>query len=215
VSISAVFGAVVGAAHSAIEGLSALLAPVSGSLSTAVAIVVFTLLIRLLISPITYLQVRGERRRAALNPQIEKLREKHAGDPMALATATVELQRANGISPFAAFLPALAQAPFFMIMYRVAMTAPAGAVFGIPLTAHLLAGLPVFAALIVVAALIARWSAHRMPPETPGLFKVLPYLTVAVVAWMPLAGALYLVTSSSWTALEHAVLRKPVPTGNR
>ncbi|MEU4238137.1 membrane protein insertase YidC [Actinoplanes sp. NPDC026619] len=213
--MSTVFGAVVGAAHSIIEALAAALAPLAGSLAAALAIIVFTLLVRLLISPLTYLQVRGERRRATLNPQIEKLRKKHAGDPMALATETLALQRANGLNPFAAFLPALAQAPFFMIMYRVAMNAPAGAVLGIPLTAHLMAGLPVFALLMVLAALIARWSSRRMPAEAPRLLKAMPYFTVAVVAWMPLAGALYLVTSSSWTALEHAVLRKPVSTGNR
>ncbi|GAA2613222.1 protein translocase component YidC [Paractinoplanes durhamensis] len=209
----------VGAAHSAIEALATLLTPLAGNLATAAAIIVFTLLIRLLISPITYLQVRGERRRAALNPQIEKLREKHGSDPMVLATETLALQRANGINPFAALLPALAQAPFFMIMYRVAMTAPAGAVFGIPLTAHLMAGLPIFAALLAIAVLIARWSARRMPAEAPKFLKAMPYFTVAVVAWMPLAGALYLVTSTSWTALEHAVLRRPktaaVKTGNQ
>jgi YidC/Oxa1 family membrane protein insertase len=215
VFISDAFGAVVGAAHSAIESLATVLTPAAGSLATAAAIIVFTLLVRLLISPITYVQVRGERRRAALNPEIEKLRKKHGDDPLTLAAETLALQRANGIGPFAAFLPALAQAPFFMIMYRVAMTAPAGAVFGIPLTAHLTAGLPVFAALIVATVLIARWSSRRMPPDAPGLLRALPYLTVAVVAWMPLAGALYLVTSTSWTALEHAVLRRPVTTGNR
>ncbi|GIF24715.1 YidC/Oxa1 family membrane protein insertase [Actinoplanes tereljensis] len=213
--ISDAFGAVVGAAHSAIEALATLLTPAAGSLATAAAIIVFTLLVRVLISPITYLQVRGERRRAALNPEIEKLREKHGDDPMTLATESLALRRANGINPFAAFLPALAQAPFFMIMYRVAMNAPAGAVFGVPLTAHLIAGLPVFAVLIAIAVLIGRWSSRRMPPEAPRLLRVMPYLTVLAVAWLPLAGALYLVTSASWTALEHAVLRKPVTTGNR
>ncbi|GAA0540615.1 membrane protein insertase YidC [Paractinoplanes ferrugineus] len=213
--ISDVFGAVVDAAHFAVEGISTLLGPVAGSLSAALAIVVFTLLVRLLISPISYLQVLGERRRAALDPQLKQLRAKYADDPAKLMAETFALQRANGISPFAAFLPALAQAPFFMIMYRVAMTAPAGAVFGVPLTAHLWAGAPAFLALIAVAVLIARWSSRRMPVETPRLLRMLPYLTVPVLAWMPLAGALYLVTSSAWTALEHAVRRKPVTTGNR
>jgi YidC/Oxa1 family membrane protein insertase len=35
------------------------------------------------------------------------------------------------------------------------------------------------------------------------------------VAWMPLAGALYLVTSTAWTALEHALWRRRVTTGKR
>ena len=211
-SISAAFGAVVGAAHSAIEGLAVLLNPVAGPLAVALSIVVFTLLVRLLISPLTYVQVRGERRRAVLAPHLAKLREKHGADRTALAAATMDLHREHGVSMFAGLLPGLAQAPFFMVMYRVAAHAPAGAVFGIPLTAHLAAGWPVFAVLLVLSIALAWWSARRMPP---GLLRGLPYLTVLMVAWLPLAGGLYLVTSAGWTALEHAIWRRPVTTGNR
>jgi len=225
-SVFAIFDAVVGVAHSAIEGLAGLVAPFAGDLAVALAIVLFTLLVRLLISPFTYVQVRGERRRAALAPEIAKLRAKHADDPMALATETLALQRAHGASPFGALLPALAQAPFFLIMYRVALDAPAGAVLGVPLTAHLAAGLPVFAVLLVLAAALAWWSSRRMvraatassseaaPAGLTGVLRFLPWLTVVTVAWMPLAGGLYLVTSTAWTALEHLIWRRPVTTGN-
>jgi YidC/Oxa1 family membrane protein insertase len=202
-SIFSASGAVVGAAHTVIAVLA-------GHLPAAVALVVFTLFVRALISPLTYLRIRAERRGAALAPQIEKLRARHRDDPMKLATETVALQRANGAGPFVSLLPGLAQAPFFMIMYRVALHPPAGALLGIPLTAHLLAGLPVFAVLLAVALALAHLSARRLTT-----FRFLPYLTVAVVAWLPLAGALYLVTSTAWTALEHAVWRRPVTTGNR
>jgi YidC/Oxa1 family membrane protein insertase len=225
VSVFAIPGAVVGVAHSAIEALAHLFVPVAGGVAAALAIMVFTLLVRLLISPLTYLQVRGERRRATLAPQLGKLREKHGDDPMTLATETLALQRANGTSPFAAFLPALAQAPFFMVMYRVALKAPSGSVMGVPLTAHLAAGLPVFAVLLVLAGLLAWRSSARAaraaapaaeaPASQLKLLRYLPYLTVLAVAWMPLAGGIYLVTSTAWTALEHAVWRRPVTTGNR
>jgi YidC/Oxa1 family membrane protein insertase len=227
-SIFAAFGAVVGVAHSAIEGLATLLTPLSGDLAGALAIVVFTLAVRALISPLTYVQVRGERRRAALAPQIDKLRRKHRNDPMMLATETLALQRANGAGPFASMLPALVQAPFFMIMYHVALRGTPGSLAGVPLTAHLATGLPVFAVLLAMAAVLAWWSARRIrraaasatQPAPPGagfiarLMPWLPYLTVLAVAYLPLAGALYLVTSTSWTALEQALWRRPVITGN-
>jgi YidC/Oxa1 family membrane protein insertase len=218
-SIFAIPGAVVGAAHSAIESLAGLFVPIAGGAAAALAIVVFTLLVRLLISPLTYQQVRAQRRQAALAPDIAKLREKHGKDQMALATETLALQRAAGISPFAAFLPALAQAPFFMVMYHVALRAPAGALLGVPLTAHLAAGLPVFAVLLALSVALAWWSSRRMTQAmtngSMGFLKYLPYLSVLAVAWMPLAGGIYLVTSTAWTALEQAVYRRPVTTGNR
>ncbi|WP_030436370.1 YidC/Oxa1 family membrane protein insertase [Actinoplanes subtropicus] len=218
-SIFAVPHAIVGAAHSAITLLAGLFVPIAGGAAAALAIVVFTLLIRLLISPLTYQQVRAQRRQAALAPEIAKLREKHGKDQMTLATETLALQRAAGISPFAAILPALAQAPFFMVMYRVALRAPAGALMGVPLTAHLAAGLPVFAVLLALSAGLAWWSSRRMisavTTGSVGLLKYLPYLSVLAVAWMPLAGGIYLVTSTAWTAVEQAVYRRPVTSGNR
>jgi YidC/Oxa1 family membrane protein insertase len=209
-SVLDIFDAAVGAAHTAIEHLAELL-------PAALAIVVFTLLIRLMISPLTYLQVRGERRRQALAPQIAKLQEKHRNDPLTLAAETVALQRANGAGPFVSLLPGLAQAPFFLIMYRVALDAPAGAFLGVPLSAHLLAGLPVFALLLALAGVLAWWTSRRMAalPGSLALLRYLPYLTVLAVAWMPLAAGLYLVTSTAWTALEHTVWRRGVTTGNR
>jgi YidC/Oxa1 family membrane protein insertase len=43
----------------------------------------------------------------------------------------------------------------------------------------------------------------------------LPFLTILMVAYLPLAGALYLVTSTAWTALETALWRRPALSGNR
>jgi YidC/Oxa1 family membrane protein insertase len=199
-SISVAFDAVVGVAHAALEALSALSTP-------AVAVILFTVAVRLLISPLTYLQVRGERRRAALAPQMTALREKHRDDPLALATETLALQRAAGAGPFVSLLPALAQAPFFMVSYRVVTT-------GFPLGG----GLPLTVLLVVLALALAWWSARRMrrmSAGTPRWLTFLPYLTAPMVAILPLAGGLYLVTSSAWTAVEHAVWRRPTTVSDR
>jgi YidC/Oxa1 family membrane protein insertase len=197
-----------------IDHLSALLAPVTDGHAVAAAIIVLTVLVRLLISPLSYLQARVERRRQVLAPQVEQLREKHRDDPLTLAAETMALQRANGAGPLVSLLPALAQAPFFLVMYRVALDAPAGAVLGVPLTAHLWAGLPVFAVLLALTAGLAWWTARRLR-DGPALLRFLPFLTLFAVAWMPLAGALYLVTSTAWTALEQAFWRRRVTTGKR
>lgn len=221
-SISAALGAVVGLAHSALEGLATLLTPLAGGFAAALAIVACTLLVRLLISPLTWMQARSARRGAALAPRLAELRAKHADDPMLLATETLALQRANGASPFAAMLPALAQAPFFMLMYHLVQPgagAPtgvlAGQLFGVPLVAQLGAGLPVFAVLLALALALGWWSSRRarrlLPDDAAGLaraFTWLPYVTVLMVAWLPLAGGLYLVTSTAWSALEQSIWRR-------
>jgi YidC/Oxa1 family membrane protein insertase len=246
-SISAALDAVVGVAHSALDALATLLTPLAGGFAAALAIVVFTVAVRLLISPLAWLQARSAWRGAALAPRIAALREKHRDDPVLLATETLALQRANGAGPFAALLPTLAQAPFFMLMYRLVRPGPgapvgvlSGELFGVPLTAHLAAGLPVFAVLLALAVGLAWWSSRRTrlmlaapAPASPGshpptgaavqpganliprVMAALPFLTVLMVAWLPLAGGLYLVTSTAWTALEQAVWRRPAAATNR
>ncbi len=191
-SILSFFDAVVGVAHSLIEALSA----------PALGIIVLTIVVRLLISPLTYLQVRGERRRAALAPRLRELREKHRDDPLALAAETLAVQRAAGAGPVVGLLPALAQAPFFLVVFRASAEFAVGG------------GLWLSVLLVALAAGLAWWSARRMRrvavEAPPRWLTYLPYLSVPAVAVLPAAVGVYLVTSAAWTALEHAVWRRPV-----
>jgi YidC/Oxa1 family membrane protein insertase len=175
--------------------------------SPAVAIIIFTVAVRLLLSPLTYLQVRGERRRAALAPQVLQLRQKHRDDPVTLATEILALQRAAGAGPIVGLLPALAQAPFFMVMFRVSTGLPVGGGSWLPVL------------LVALSAGLAWWMSRRMRrtavEPVPRWLSYLPYLAVPAVAILPAASGLYLVTSSAWTALEHAIWRRPVTARNR
>jgi YidC/Oxa1 family membrane protein insertase len=161
-------------------------------MSTILLIVLFTVAVRLLISPLTYLRVRAERRRSALAPELADLRAKHRDDPFTYATESLALQRRAGAGPMAGLLPALAQAPFLLLVFHLSTThlAVAG---GVGLTA-VLAGL---------AAGVAWWHSRRLT----GWLRVLPFLTLPAVLYVPAAGGVYLVTSSAWTALENAIWR--------
>ena len=54
--------------------------------------------------------------------------------------------------------------------------------------------------------------ARAQPPQVPGgaLIKVLPYLTVVIAAFAPLAAGLYLITSTVWSLAERALWRSRV-----
>ncbi|MFI6229436.1 YidC/Oxa1 family membrane protein insertase [Micromonospora echinospora] len=262
--------AAVGVASHAVSTFASALAPLAGGAATAVAIVAFTVAVRLLVAPLTVAQVRGERRRTALAPRVAELRRRHGGDPARLQRELLDLYGTAGASPLAGCLPALLQAPFFLIMYRLFTAgdpAPlAGELAGVPLGHHLADGLagaagPVWGVLL--AALLAlAWLASRRMRRTmaanaassdrsasaagpkasggsgssggsaspggsaPGaggvagdvgaavgrLLPLLPYAMVPVALVVPLAGVLYLVTTTAFTALEHTVLRRDRPT---
>ncbi|MFG2056931.1 YidC/Oxa1 family membrane protein insertase [Micromonospora sp. NPDC048930] len=231
------------AAATVVTWLADLLAPLAGGAATAVAIVLFTAGVRLLISPLTLAQVRGERRRAALAPEVRDLQRRYADDPARLQSELFALYRRAGANPVAGCLPALLQAPFFLVMYRLFATGDGHPALlderlaGVPLGWHLGDGLSgpvlaVFGVLLAALLALAWWSARRArraaaatgtiagtPTEGPGaavlgrLIPLLPYTTVLVALVVPLAAVLYLVTATGWTALEQAVLRRPQSAG--
>ncbi|MEV4518857.1 membrane protein insertase YidC [Micromonospora sp. BL1] len=229
------------AAAAVVTWLADVLAPLTGGAATAAAIVLFTVGVRLLISPLTVAQVRGERRRTALAPEVRELQRRYADDPARLQSEVFALYRNAGASPVAGCLPALLQAPFFLVMYRLFATGDGAPellgerLAGVPLGWHLGDGLAgpvplVFGVLLAALLALAWWSSRRMrraaaatgtvagtPTEGPGaavlgrLLPLLPYATVLVALVVPLAAVLYLVTTTAWTALEQVVLRRPQP----
>jgi YidC/Oxa1 family membrane protein insertase len=198
--------AAVSVAYDLVFGLADLLGP-------ALAVVAATAALRLLLLPLTFRQVRAERARAALAPDLAKLREQHRGDAATLARETMALHRSAGVGMFAGLLPALVQAPFFLVLYRLfASPSVPGALFGAPLGSGWAAGGlfgphdVVFWILLGALAGLAWWSSRRLRGGPP-LLRILPYFTLVVAATAPLAAGLYLVTTTAWTAAENAALR--------
>ncbi|MFJ8044855.1 YidC/Oxa1 family membrane protein insertase [Kitasatospora sp. NPDC096147] len=218
-SVFTLLDPVVGLAHDAVAALAA-------HLPTALAIVLFTVAVRLLLHPLARSAARGERVRVRLAPQLAELGRRHEGRPERLREATAELYRREGGSPFAGCLPMLAQLPFFTVMYRL-FTTPndllGATLFGVPLglhpgSAHSGPELALFAA--VFAALTAlgwlgfrrarRTVAAQPGPAAPGA-GIAPYLSYGTALFavvLPLAGALYLLTTTAWTLAERAWLQR-------
>ena len=117
--MSVLFGMPVDFAYHLVCWFAAILAPLFGGLAAAVAIVVFTMLIRLALVPLSYYAVRGERARGRLLPQVQELQRRHAKDPEQLQRELKALQRAEGTTMYAGCLPLLLQLPFFSVMYRL------------------------------------------------------------------------------------------------
>lgn len=65
---------------------------------------------------------------------------------------------------------------------------------------------------LIAAACFAAARAARSAAPAPGagtrLTRALPYLTVVVATFVPLAAGLYLLTSTAWTAAERAIWRR-------
>jgi YidC/Oxa1 family membrane protein insertase len=80
-------------------------------------IILLTVLVRLLIFPISRKQAATSLRMQALAPELKKLQEKHKDDRQALGVAQMELYRKHGVNPFGTCWFLLLQMPILMGLY--------------------------------------------------------------------------------------------------
>lgn len=83
------------------------------------AIIGLTIIIRLIIYPLTNAQLRASQRMQKLAPQISDLKDKHKGDNKRIQEETMKLYKANGVNPAAGCLPTLVQLPILWGLYNV------------------------------------------------------------------------------------------------
>ncbi|WP_119731243.1 membrane protein insertase YidC [Thermomonospora amylolytica] len=223
-------------AYDLVLALTRALEPVAAGGAAVLAIALFTMAARTLLLPLGVAAARGERARARLAPRIRELHRRHGKDPERLRRELAALHQTEGVSPAAGCLPALAQAPFFYVMYRLFTSAVvdghqnvllAHTVFGAPLgqnfagvlagglfTAPSLAFMGLLALLAAVAWLASRRMDAALAPGLPGrrVLRLMPFGTVAMALFLPLAAGVYLLVTTTWTLTERAVLHRPAPS---
>lgn len=89
-----------------------------------IAIILLTVVSKVLFYPLTVKGMRSMKAMQALAPQINALRSKYKSDPQRLQRETMELYRANKVNPMGGCLPMLAQAPIFYALYLALSVSP-------------------------------------------------------------------------------------------
>lgn len=86
--------------------------------NVVLAIVVFTILVRLATYPLTMKQQRSTKAMQEIQPELKKIQEKYKNDRERAAAAQWELYREHGVNPLAGCLPLLIQFPILIGLYR-------------------------------------------------------------------------------------------------
>ncbi|WP_433862605.1 YidC/Oxa1 family membrane protein insertase [Streptomyces sp. L7] len=192
--------------------------------------------VRALLLPVGVSQVRAEYTRRRLAPALAELQRRHGKDRELLARKTMELYQAERTSPFAGMLPLLAQLPVISLVYALfthativghanalldahVLGAPLGTSFvGLAGAGSVWPGFLVYAGVLVLIAAVTTVSRRVLAVPQPdgtqaptGVVRALsflPYVTVVFAAFVPLAAAVYILTTSAWTVVERATLRR-------
>ncbi len=83
------------------------------------AIVLTTVLIRLVLYPLTYKGMVSMNKLKELSPKIKEIQAKYKGDSQKLNASTMDLYKKHGANPMGGCLPMLLQIPVFFAIYRV------------------------------------------------------------------------------------------------
>ena len=90
----------------------------SSYISYGIAIIIFTILIKVAMSPITFKSFLSQAKMKVLRPEIAELGEKYKKDPMKKQQETMKLYNKAGVNPMAGCIPALIQLPFMYASFQ-------------------------------------------------------------------------------------------------
>ncbi|PIR41366.1 MAG: hypothetical protein COV31_01560, partial [Candidatus Yanofskybacteria bacterium CG10_big_fil_rev_8_21_14_0_10_46_23] len=82
------------------------------------AIVVLTLIIRLIFTPFSIKAITSQRKMAAIQPKVKEIQEKFKHDKQLQAQKMMELYRIEKINPMSGCLPLIIQIPILFALYR-------------------------------------------------------------------------------------------------
>ncbi len=88
-----------------------------------VAIILLTILVRLVFWPLTHKSTVGMRRMQEIQPKVKEIQKKFKDNPQRLQQETWALYRENKVNPLASCLPMLVQIPVFIALFTVLRSA--------------------------------------------------------------------------------------------
>jgi YidC/Oxa1 family membrane protein insertase len=87
------------------------------------SIILFTILVKLVLFPLSYKGMMSMQKLKDLAPKMKEIKEKYKGDPAKMNAQMMEMYKKHGANPMGGCLPLLLQIPVFFALYRVLLNA--------------------------------------------------------------------------------------------
>jgi YidC/Oxa1 family membrane protein insertase len=195
-------------------------------LSWAWSVVALTLMVRMLLVPLTVRQIHSMQNLQRHAPEMKAIQQKHKGDREKMNQELMRFYKENQINPAASCLPMLAQLPVFFALYFVLRNftrhVPAGTTQAALGWLHVVPD--------ITKGAITHWSGYvllviyagsqtastlfmstTMDKTQRMILLIMPLVFLAVVANFPAGLVLYWVTTNLWTVGQGLVTRRLVP----
>ncbi len=83
-----------------------------------IVILVLTLIVKLVLYPLTYKMLHSQAKMSALKPRLASLKEKHKDDQTQIQMESMKMYREFGVNPLGGCLPVVMQMPVWFALYR-------------------------------------------------------------------------------------------------
>src|SRR3954463_13354324 len=193
-------------------------------LSWGASIIGLTVVIRMLILPLTFKQVRSMQALQRLQPEMKKIQQRFKDDKQRQQQAMMEFYKEHQVNPLGSCLPLILQIPFFIGLYQTlrspgfkAEVGDQGQFFFIPNITKPLTGhtteLVVMIVLYVATQLVSSYvsSFNVQDKNQKRLLFLFPFLFVPVVINFEAGLLIYWITTNTWTIGQQLFVRRFLP----
>ena len=184
------------------------------------AIVVFTVGIRLLLVPLSLRAAKSAIAQASISDRLRQLQQSWTGSKTELQTAQQQLMKDHGVKPVSSALLLFVQAPVFFVLYRLFryLNHPAATIL-VPWVPYLTIADPFHIVPILAAVLIALGTFVTYGPSQSGKAQLLSAIVscsvTLIVLWAaPIAVSLYYTTSGVWGTMERFFFKRLLVSKN-
>jgi YidC/Oxa1 family membrane protein insertase len=182
------------------------------------AIILLTIVVRLVTLPMGIKGQRSMMRMQRLQPQVERIREKHKDDQERLNREMVDLYKRNHVNPLGGCLPMAVQLPVFFGWIKDLSAPDCLPVSWIPMLPFTQChGLPVLVILMTITAFVQQWMMPRQPdPNQQKMMMYMPVVFSLIFVNMPAGLTLYYFSSNLLGVVQQFILNRefqqiPVP----
>jgi YidC/Oxa1 family membrane protein insertase len=152
--------------------------------STVAAIAVLTLLINMLLLPLTLSQQRSAQKMQEFQPELQKLQKKYANDKERLAQEQMKLYKEAGINPMGGCLPLLIQFPIWIgLINAIRYCIPSTPLEVFRFSQHIYKWLPGVVGIIPLQSTFLGMDLGQPPSPSQWWSYSLPFL-VLITSWL-------------------------------
>ncbi|MEA1879940.1 MAG: membrane protein insertase YidC [Campylobacterota bacterium] len=171
------------------------------------SIILFTLLVKLVLFPLSYKGMMSMQKLKDLAPKMKEIKEKYKGDPAKMNAQMMEMYKKHGANPMGGCLPLLLQIPVFFALYRVLLNAVE--LQGAPwiLWIEDLAIMDPYFVLPVLMGISMWFQQHITPnnftdPLQEKIFKFFPIIMTVFFIYFPAGLVLYWLVNNLFTIAQ-------------